>query len=107
MGHSVVLYGPCSIAVFRADDAPHYIRAFIAHMAVYGVQLVTIVLLRIRLMHQNVLKRRAQGMLPSQTSGEALVSFIYYYISFNFFFLVTCLRYRRMKILPICMLLMI
>jgi hypothetical protein len=92
--------------VFRADDAPRYIRAFIAHMAVYGVQLVTIVLLRIRLMHQNVLKRRAQGMLLSQTSGEASVSFIYYYIGFNFF-LVTCLRYRRMKILPINMLLMI
>jgi len=44
-------------------------------MAVYGVQLVTIVLLRIRLMLQNVLKRRAQGMLLSQTSGRSLGKF--------------------------------
>lgn len=49
--------------VFRDNDGPRYIKAFVAHIIVYGVQLITIVFLRIRLMHQNVLKRRAQGSL--------------------------------------------
>ncbi|THH12312.1 hypothetical protein EW146_g7742 [Bondarzewia mesenterica] len=46
--------------VFRANDAPRYIKAFVAHMVVYGVQLVAIVALRLRLMRLNALKRRAQ-----------------------------------------------
>ena len=48
------------VIVFRANDAPRYIKAFIAHMVVYGVQLVVIVTLRLRLMRLNALKRRAQ-----------------------------------------------
>lgn len=57
-------------AVFRSNDAPRYIKAFIAHIVVYGVQLVAIVFLRLRLMRQNVLKRRAQAIAPSKSSGE-------------------------------------
>lgn len=56
--------------MFRDNDAPRYIKAFIAHIVVYGVQLGTIVFLRIRLMRQNVLKRRAQAKAPSKSSGE-------------------------------------
>jgi len=56
--------------VFRANDAPRYIKAFIAHIIVYGVQLVAIVFLRIRLMRLNVLKRRAQALDPIEASGE-------------------------------------
>jgi len=56
--------------VFRDNDAPRYIKAFIAHMVVYGVQLVTIVFLRLRLTRYNVLKRRAQAKAPSRSSGE-------------------------------------
>ncbi|KAJ7283840.1 major facilitator superfamily domain-containing protein [Mycena rebaudengoi] len=48
--------------VFRDNDKPRYIKAFIAHMVMYGIQLVAIVVLRIRLMRLNVLKRRAQAM---------------------------------------------
>lgn len=61
--------------MFRADDAPRYTREFIAHLVVYGVQLAVTVLLRIRMMRQNVLKRRAQGLLLSQTiSGYVIKS---------------------------------
>ncbi|KAJ6629145.1 MFS general substrate transporter [Mycena sp. CBHHK59/15] len=56
--------------VFRADDAPRYIRAFIAHMVLYGIQLVAIVVLRLRLMRLNVLKRRAQALEPTKANGE-------------------------------------
>lgn len=57
-------------SVFRANDAPRYVKAFVAHIIVYGVQLVAIVFLRIRLMRLNVLKRRAQALDPTKTSGE-------------------------------------
>jgi hypothetical protein len=56
--------------VFRANDSPRYIRAFIAHMVMYGVQLVAIVVLRLRLMRLNVLKRRAQALEPTVANGE-------------------------------------
>jgi len=56
--------------VFQANDAPRYVRAFIAHIVVYGVQLLTIILLRIRLMRLNVLKRRAQALVETRASGE-------------------------------------
>ncbi|KAL0949647.1 hypothetical protein HGRIS_009691 [Hohenbuehelia grisea] len=56
--------------VFQDNDKPRYIKAFIAHLVVYGVQLATIVLLRLRLMRQNVLKRRAQALAPKSTNGE-------------------------------------
>ncbi|KAJ3479348.1 hypothetical protein NLI96_g9127 [Meripilus lineatus] len=56
--------------VFRANDSPRYIKAFIAHMVVYGVQLVTIVLLRLRLMRLNAVKRRSQGVSETQVTGE-------------------------------------
>ncbi|KAG6837956.1 hypothetical protein H0H93_008350 [Arthromyces matolae] len=46
---------------FRANDAPRYMKAFIAHIVVYGIQLATIVFLRLRLMRLNALKRRAQN----------------------------------------------
>ncbi|KAI0796497.1 MFS general substrate transporter [Abortiporus biennis] len=56
--------------VFRSNDAPRYIKAFIAHMVVYGIQLAVIVALRLRLMRLNVLKRRAQGLRESEASGQ-------------------------------------
>ncbi|KAJ7179842.1 major facilitator superfamily domain-containing protein [Mycena crocata] len=56
--------------VFRANDSPRYIRAFIAHLVMYGVQLVAIVVLRLRLMRLNVLKRRAQALEPTKANGE-------------------------------------
>lgn len=56
--------------VFREDDAPRYIKAFIAHIVVYGVQLAAIAFLRLHLMRQNVIKRRAQAITPSKASGE-------------------------------------
>ncbi|KAJ7095236.1 major facilitator superfamily domain-containing protein [Mycena belliarum] len=56
--------------VFRADDSPRYIRAFIAHMVMYGVQMTAIVSLRLRLMRLNVLKRRAQALEPTVANGE-------------------------------------
>ncbi|KAJ7576126.1 major facilitator superfamily domain-containing protein [Mycena floridula] len=60
--------------VFQAKDNPRYVHAFIAHIILYGVQILTILLLRIRLMRLNVLKRRAQS--PSETTtavaGEEL-----------------------------------
>ncbi|KAJ7179275.1 major facilitator superfamily domain-containing protein [Mycena filopes] len=56
--------------VFRANDSPRYIRAFIAHLVMYGVQLVAIVFLRLRLMRLNVLKRRAQALEPTKANGE-------------------------------------
>ncbi|KAJ7499069.1 MFS general substrate transporter [Mycena latifolia] len=56
--------------VFRANDSPRYIRAFIAHLVMYGVQMVAIVFLRLRLMRLNVLKRRAQALEPTVANGE-------------------------------------
>lgn len=56
--------------VFRENDAPRYTKAFVVHIVIYGVQLVTIVLLRLHLMRQNVLKRRAQHMDATKASGE-------------------------------------
>ncbi len=58
--------------VFRSNDAPRYVKAFVVHIVVYGVQLVTIVALRIRLMRLNAIKRRAQGLAISE--GEEAVS---------------------------------
>ncbi|EIM88123.1 MFS general substrate transporter [Stereum hirsutum FP-91666 SS1] len=52
--------------VFQSNDAPRYVKAFIAHIVVYGVQLVTIVFLRLRLMRLNALKRRAQLAAESE-----------------------------------------
>ncbi|KAL0581994.1 hypothetical protein V5O48_000052 [Marasmius crinis-equi] len=56
--------------VFRDNDGPRYIKAFIAHMVVYGIQLVTIALLRLHLMRLNVLKRRAQSLEQTKASAE-------------------------------------
>lgn len=56
--------------VFRDNDKPRYIKAFVAHLVVYGVQLATIVFLRIRLVRQNVLKRRAQSLPATKANGE-------------------------------------
>jgi hypothetical protein len=56
--------------VFRANDSPRYIRAFIAHLVMYGVQIAAIFVLRLRLMRLNVLKRRAQALEPTKANGE-------------------------------------
>jgi hypothetical protein len=59
--------------VFKSNDAPRYTQAFIAHIVVYGVQMATIVFLRLYLMRQNALKRRAQDIAPGQPSNEDAV----------------------------------
>jgi hypothetical protein len=56
--------------VFRSDDAPRYPKGFAVHLVMYGIQLVTIVVLRLYLLRQNVLKRRAQNIRAEGTSGE-------------------------------------
>ena len=60
--------------VFRANDAPRYVKAFIAHMVVYAVQIATLFFLRLYLMRQNVLKRRAAALRETTAPGEANVS---------------------------------
>ncbi|THV08714.1 MFS general substrate transporter [Dendrothele bispora CBS 962.96] len=56
--------------IFRSNDGPRYVKAWIAHIVIYGVQLATIALLRVYLMRQNVLKRRAQAKDATSASGE-------------------------------------
>ncbi|KAI0749976.1 major facilitator superfamily domain-containing protein [Daedaleopsis nitida] len=56
--------------VFRANDAPRYVKAFIAHMVVYALQVAVLFLLSLYLMRQNVLKRRAAALRESAASGE-------------------------------------
>ena len=61
--------------VFRANDAPRYIKAFIAHMIVYALQIAVLFFLRLYLMRQNVLKRRAAAAADAaRASGEPRVS---------------------------------
>ena len=56
--------------VFRSDDAPRYPKGFAVHIVMYGIQLLTIAVLRIYLLRQNVLKRRAQHIREEGTSAE-------------------------------------
>lgn len=58
--------------VFRANDGPRYLKAFITHMVCYGIQLTAIFILRIHLMRLNVLKRRAQGIRESTANAGEL-----------------------------------
>lgn len=44
---------------------------------IYRIQIITIIFLRIHLMRQNVLKRRAQSLAPIQASGEDSVCWIH------------------------------
>ncbi|KAJ7507573.1 major facilitator superfamily domain-containing protein [Mycena galericulata] len=67
VGLLLAFYGP---QVFRANDSPRYIKAFIAHLVMYALQIVAIVVLRLRLMRLNVLKRRAQALEPTTANGE-------------------------------------
>lgn len=60
--------------VFRSNDSPRYIKAFIAHLVVYCVQLAALFFLRLYLMRLNVLKRRATALRESSSSGEERVS---------------------------------
>ncbi|KAJ4473483.1 MFS general substrate transporter [Lentinula lateritia] len=56
--------------VFRANDAPRYVKAFIVHIVIYGIQLVVIGLLRLHLMRRNQSKRLAQSLQETNVSGE-------------------------------------
>ncbi|KAI0641737.1 MFS general substrate transporter [Trametes meyenii] len=56
--------------VFRDNDGPKYPKAWIVHLVIYGIQLLTIFLLRVRLMRLNVLKRRAQGLSDTPDKVE-------------------------------------
>ncbi|KNZ73848.1 hypothetical protein J132_09489 [Termitomyces sp. J132] len=58
--------------VFRANDAPRYIKAFVAHIVVYGIQLAAIVFLRVRLMRLNALKCRAQFLSTSEENVNSI-----------------------------------
>lgn len=49
-------------------------KAFVTHIIVYGVQLATIVLLRLRLVQLNVLKRRNQIPTSVTFAGDVAVS---------------------------------
>ncbi|KAJ3864880.1 major facilitator superfamily domain-containing protein [Lentinula novae-zelandiae] len=55
--------------VFRANDAPRYVKAFIVHIVIYGIQLVVIGLLRLHLMRRNQSKRLAQSLQETNVSG--------------------------------------
>ncbi|TRM68252.1 major facilitator superfamily domain-containing protein [Schizophyllum amplum] len=57
--------------VFQSNDSPRYIKAFIAHMVVYGVQIVALIFLRMHLMRMNALKRRAAAIRESEAIQEA------------------------------------
>ncbi|CAA7259541.1 unnamed protein product [Cyclocybe aegerita] len=56
--------------VFRETEAPRYVKAFVAHIVMYGIQLATIFLLRLHLMRQNILKRRAQGIVVGEKASD-------------------------------------
>ncbi|KAJ3790514.1 major facilitator superfamily domain-containing protein [Lentinula aff. detonsa] len=58
--------------VFRANDSPRYVKAFIAHIIIYGIQLAVIVFLRLHLMRRNQVKRRAQSL--QETSEDLNVN---------------------------------
>ena len=58
--------------VFRANDKPRYIKAFIAHMVVYGVQVVVLFLLRLYLMRLNALKRRAAALHEASAESDSV-----------------------------------
>ncbi|KAF2220422.1 major facilitator superfamily domain-containing protein [Elsinoe ampelina] len=45
--------------IFQAKDAPRYLRGFVAHMCVYGVYVLMVVLTRVILMRRNSVKRAA------------------------------------------------
>ena len=59
--------------VFRSNDAPRYIKAFIAHLVVYCVQLAALLFLRLHLMRLNALKRRTLALRDSNVDGEERV----------------------------------
>jgi len=63
----------CKSPVFQDNDAPRYVKAFVAHIVVYGIQLATIIFLRIRLMRLNALKRRAQMDTSNKIDSKDLV----------------------------------
>ena len=60
--------------VFRDNDKPRYIKAFVAHMVVYVVQVVVLFFLRMYLMRLNVLKRRAAAARELETPVSGSVS---------------------------------
>ncbi|KAJ3741325.1 major facilitator superfamily domain-containing protein [Lentinula detonsa] len=56
----------------EANDSPRYVKAFIAHIIIYGIQLAVIVFLRLHLMRRNQVKRRAQSL--QETSEDLNVN---------------------------------
>ncbi|KAJ3729012.1 major facilitator superfamily domain-containing protein [Lentinula guzmanii] len=56
----------------EANDSPRYVKAFIAHIVIYGIQLAVIVFLRLHLMRRNQVKRRAQSL--QETSEDLNVN---------------------------------
>ena len=62
--------------VFRSNDAPRYIKAFIAHLVVYCVQVAALFFLRLYLMRLNLLKRRAAALRETTAGGEQRVGLV-------------------------------
>ncbi|KAJ4472329.1 major facilitator superfamily domain-containing protein [Lentinula aciculospora] len=53
-----------------ANDAPRYVKAFIVHIIIYGIQLTVIVFLRLHLIRRNQSKRQARALQETGASGE-------------------------------------
>ncbi|EON65996.1 hypothetical protein W97_05239 [Coniosporium apollinis CBS 100218] len=59
--------------IFQTDDAPRYTRGFIAHMIIYGIYFVLVILTRTLLMRRNAAKRKAAaGALGNVVEGEQI-----------------------------------
>ncbi|KAF1970024.1 MFS general substrate transporter [Bimuria novae-zelandiae CBS 107.79] len=59
--------------LFQTNDAPRYTHGFIAHLCIYGVYLLIVVLTRVILMRRNAQKRQASAAAAG-TDGENAVS---------------------------------
>lgn len=65
--------------IFQTSDAPYYLHGFIAHLCIYGVYILLVILTRIVLMRRNIQKRKnAAAMITAGThntqSGEKIAA---------------------------------
>lgn len=60
--------------IFQANDAPRYIKGFVAHLVVYGVYVVLVVITRAILMRRNAKKRSALADVVGQHVGDEKIS---------------------------------
>ncbi|KAF2652502.1 MFS general substrate transporter [Lophiostoma macrostomum CBS 122681] len=57
--------------IFQTSDAPRYTHGFIAHLCIYGVYLLIVVLTRTILMRRNALKRSTAATAVAADTNEA------------------------------------